>query len=57
MITLDGAATVPGGIAGYWIYRWLYIDFFVPVWPNLAASFVLWLLVRAEHVKTRKAIK
>ncbi len=27
---------------GHWIYHWLYQDFWVPVWPNLAASLLVW---------------
>jgi hypothetical protein len=26
---------------GHWIYHWVWLDFYVPVWPNIAASAVL----------------
>jgi hypothetical protein len=25
---------------GSWSYRWLFIDFWVPVWPNIAAALI-----------------
>jgi hypothetical protein len=44
-------------LLGDWAFRYLFADFFVPVWPNLAASAVLYVMVRIEHVKTRNAIR
>lgn len=38
---------------GHWLYHWLWLDFGLPVWPNLAASAVLgpavWLKLHAIH--------
>lgn len=31
---------------GNWLHRWIFIDFFVPVWPNVAAAALL-----AVHIK------
>lgn len=25
-----------------WLYHWIYADFWIPVWPNLAASVFIW---------------
>ena len=50
----DGGAVVH--VAGNWFYHWIIIDFIAPIWPNIAASALLYVLVRLEHVKTRKEI-
>jgi len=49
---------------GHWLYHWAWQDFYVPVWPNIAASAVLgpliWLKLRAiqklhkEHFEWHK---
>lgn len=26
------------------LYHWIWLDFWIPVWPNLAASLFLWIL-------------
>jgi hypothetical protein len=44
-------------LLGDWAFRYLFTDFFVPVWPNIAASAVLYVMVRIEHMKTRNEIR
>lgn len=39
---------------GAWLHRWVYVDFFVPVWPNIAAALVMstWIIRRVRtHLK------
>lgn len=33
-----------------WFHHWLYLDLYVPLWPNLAADLVLstWILRRVK---------
>lgn len=35
---------------GAWLYRWLYVDFFIPVWPNIAAGILVaaWVSLKAR---------
>jgi hypothetical protein len=37
----------------HWLYHWVYLDFYIPVWPNIAASAVLgpvvWMKLHAIH--------
>ncbi len=28
-----------------WIYHWLYLDLWCPIWPNLAASLIVYVFV------------
>ncbi len=39
---------------GDWLYHWVWADFWTPVWPNLAASFVLYIAV---YLKMRSLAK
>lgn len=34
---------------GALVYRFAYLDFWVPVWPNIAASVLGWLYVDWRH--------
>jgi hypothetical protein len=38
---------------GHWLYHWFYLDFYVPVWPNLAAEVAvtgfIWSKLHAMH--------
>lgn len=42
---------------GDWLYRWLFTDFWVPTWPNLAAGVVVaaWVSLKARSVKALHA--
>ena len=37
-----------------WLYHYLYLDFYIPLWPNLAASGVVYVLVAAKLRALRK---
>lgn len=37
-----------------WLYHYLYLDFYVPLWPNIAASAVVYVLVAARIRALRK---
>lgn len=41
-----------------WMHRYLFQDFWVPVWPNLAAA-VIWIPVAMIHVtrSNRKSLR
>jgi uncharacterized membrane protein YcjF (UPF0283 family) len=39
---------------GNWAYHWLYQDFWAPLWPNLAASAVVYVFVLARLRALRK---
>lgn len=39
---------------GLWLHRWILVDFWDPVWPNLAASFLVFIFV---YLKVRSAKK
>lgn len=30
---------------GNWLYHWVYIDGWCPIWPNLAASLIVYVFV------------
>lgn len=30
---------------GQWLYHWIYIDGWCPIWPNLAASLIVYVFV------------
>jgi len=36
------------------LHRWLFVDFFVPVWPNIAASALLALHIKKSNQKHMK---
>jgi len=35
---------------GHWLYHWLFLDFYVPVWPNIAADLIaaVWTISRLK---------
>lgn len=41
-----------------WLYHWVWVDFYVPVWPNIAAAGIctaaLWAKLRAIHKLHKK---
>jgi len=37
-----------------WLYHWIYLDAWVPIWPNLAASLVVYIFV---YLKMRSLAK
>lgn len=39
---------------GHWLYHWLWLDFYVPVWPNIVASLVVYVFVMVKLRALRK---
>lgn len=39
---------------GQWAYHWVWLDFYVPVWPNLVASLIVYVFVLAKIRALRK---
>jgi len=45
------AVSITGGNRmGHWLYHWLFLDFYVPVWPNIAADLIaaVWTISRLK---------
>ena len=52
---------------GQWLYHWVYIDAWCPIWPNLAASLIVYVFVflkvrsmqeiQKEQVKVHQELK
>lgn len=39
------------------LHRWLFVDLWVPVWPNIAAAILLGIHVSKSNRKTRHHVK
>jgi len=48
------AVYVSGGNVYAFFYRYIFEDFFVPVWPNIAASAVLGLWAMRRFIRLEK---
>jgi hypothetical protein len=37
----------------HWLYHWVWLDFYVPIWPNIAASILCasWVVVRLRKLR------
>ncbi len=40
--------------AGAWLYHWVYLDFYAPVWPNIIASILVAAWVTMKLRATRR---